>query len=146
MSGRERRGSGGWESVLETEQHLVAPGSEWRSELYRVAVAQFERAGANGPTTPEADRVLADRGIPVVPDVLANGGGVTVSYYEWAQGIQREAWSEENLLERLHVQMDGAAARVLAAAGEWSVDWRTAAQAVGIEPVAEASMLRAVYP
>lgn len=102
--------------------------------------------GANGPTTPEADRLLADRGIPVVPDVLANGGGVTVSYYEWAQGIQREAWSEETLLERLRTQMADAVARVLAAAERWEVDWRTAAQAVAIEPVAEASRLRAVYP
>jgi glutamate dehydrogenase (NAD(P)+) len=102
--------------------------------------------GANGPTTPEADRILADRGIPVVPDLLANGGGVAVSYYEWAQDIQREAWTAERVLERLRDQMNDAVARVLAAADRWSVDWRTAAQAVGIEPVAQASEMRAVYP
>ncbi len=102
--------------------------------------------GANGPTTPEADRILAERGIPVVPDLLANGGGVAVSYYEWAQDIQREAWTNEHVLERLRSQMNDAVARVLAAADRWSVDWRTAAQAVGIEPVAEASEMRAVYP
>jgi glutamate dehydrogenase/leucine dehydrogenase len=102
--------------------------------------------GANGPTTPEADRILADRGIPVVPDLLANGGGVAVSYYEWAQDIQREAWTAEHVLERLRDQMNDAVRRVLEASERWSVDWRTAAQAVGIEPVAQASEMRAVYP
>ncbi len=101
---------------------------------------------ANGPTTPEADRILADRQIPVVPDLLANGGGVAVSYYEWAQDIQREAWTAEHVLERLRRQMNDAVARVLAAAERWGVDWRTAAQGVGIEPVAQASEMRAVYP
>ena len=101
---------------------------------------------ANGPTTPEADRILAERQIPVVPDLLANGGGVAVSYYEWAQDIQREAWTPEHVLERLRGQMNDAVARVLAASERWGVDWRTAAQAVGIEPVAEASEMRAVYP
>jgi glutamate dehydrogenase (NAD(P)+) len=102
--------------------------------------------GANGPTTPEADRILAERGIPVVPDLLANAGGVAVSYYEWATDIQRETWSDQHVLERLRTQMEGGVAKVLAAADRWSVDWRTAAQAVGIEPVAEASEMRAVYP
>jgi glutamate dehydrogenase (NAD(P)+) len=102
--------------------------------------------GANGPTTPEADRILAERKIPVVPDLLANAGGVAVSYYEWATDIQRESWSDQEVLERLRKQMEGGVAKVLAAADRWSVDWRTAAQAVGIEPVAEASEMRAVYP
>jgi glutamate dehydrogenase (NAD(P)+) len=101
---------------------------------------------ANGPTTPEADRILGERQIPVVPDLLANGGGVAVSYYEWAQDIQREAWTAEHVLERLRRQINDSVARVLAAAERWGVDWRTAAQGVGIEPVAEASEMRAVYP
>lgn len=101
---------------------------------------------ANGPTTPEADRVLAERGIPVVPDVLANGGGVTVSYYEWAQDVQREAWSADEVTTRLRLQMQEALGRVVEASERYETDWRTAAMAVGVERVAEASRLRAVYP
>jgi glutamate dehydrogenase (NAD(P)+) len=99
---------------------------------------------ANGPTTPEADRILAERGIPVLPDVLANAGGVTVSYYEWVQDIQREAWSAEDVISRLESQIRDAARRVLET--DRFGDWRTAALALGIERVAEASRLRAIYP
>jgi glutamate dehydrogenase (NAD(P)+) len=101
---------------------------------------------ANGPTTPEADRLLANRGIPVFPDVLANAGGVAVSYYEWAQDIQREAWSADEVTTRLRLQMQEALSRVLAASEDYGTDWRTAALAVGLARVAEASRLRAVYP
>jgi len=99
--------------------------------------------GANGPTTPEADEILAQRGIPVVPDILANSGGVTVSYYEWAQGVQRESWSAEDVTARLEKAMNVATGRVLAADGG---DWRTAALSIAIERVAQASALRAIYP
>ena len=100
---------------------------------------------ANGPTTPEADAVLADRGIPVVPDVVANGGGVTVSYYEWAQDVQRETWSTDDIIARLEAQMRGAVRRVLESEHQGS-SWRVTAQAVALERVAEASRLRAIYP
>ena len=99
--------------------------------------------GANGPTTPEADEILGRRGIPVVPDILANGGGVTVSYYEWAQGVQREAWSASDVAKRLKNAMQNATERVLAANGS---DWRTAALSIAVERVAQASELRAIYP
>jgi glutamate dehydrogenase (NAD(P)+) len=101
---------------------------------------------ANGPTTPEADRALAKRGIPVLPDVLANAGGVAVSYYEWAQAVQREAWSTDEVATRLRLQMHEALGRVVEASERYETDWRTAALAVGVERVAEASRLRAVYP
>ena len=100
---------------------------------------------ANGPTTPEADAMLADRGIPVIPDVLANGGGVTVSYYEWAQDVQRETWSGDEVVARLEAQMRGAVRRVLESEHQGS-SWRVTAQAVALERVAEASRLRAIYP
>lgn len=101
---------------------------------------------ANGPTTPEADAILAQRGIPVLPDVLANGGGVTVSYYEWVQDVQREKWSVDAISERLEQTMRAGMDRVLEAADLYSTDWRAAAQALAIERVAEAARLRAIYP
>jgi glutamate dehydrogenase (NAD(P)+) len=100
---------------------------------------------ANGPTTPEAEEILAERGIRVVPDILANGGGVTVSYYEWAQAVQRTSWEVEEVLARLERQMRLATERVLHATA-FAPDWRTIAQALAIERVSEASRLRAIYP
>jgi glutamate dehydrogenase (NAD(P)+) len=101
---------------------------------------------ANGPTTPEADRILRDRGILVVPDVLANAGGVTVSYFEWVQDQQRIPWHADEVADRLGERMRDALGRVIAAADRLGTDWRTAAQSVAIERVAEAARLRAVYP
>jgi glutamate dehydrogenase (NAD(P)+) len=100
---------------------------------------------ANGPTTPEADAMLADRGIPVVPDILANGGGVTVSYYEWAQDVQRETWSADEVVGRLQRQMREAVDRVLNSEIQGE-SWRVTAQAESLARVAEASRLRAIYP
>jgi glutamate dehydrogenase (NAD(P)+) len=102
--------------------------------------------GANGPTTLEADLVLNDRGVMVVPDVLANAGGVTVSYFEWVQDLQNYFWSETEIVGRLREIMSRAFDEVLAIAGDEKTDLRTAALIKGIRRVAEAKLARGVFP
>ncbi|MFP5375499.1 MAG: Glu/Leu/Phe/Val family dehydrogenase [Acidimicrobiia bacterium] len=101
---------------------------------------------ANGPTTPEADEVLDRRGIVVVPDIVANAGGVTASYFEWAQDRQAFAWDEETVATRLRSFMDAAFTSVWARADNLGVSLRRAAFAVAVERVAEAIAARGLFP
>lgn len=102
--------------------------------------------GANGPTNLEADAILADRGVLVVPDILANAGGVTCSYFEWLQGSQQFFWSEQEVNTRLTDLMTRAYQEVQTIADNESVNLRTAALMKGIQRVAAAKRFRGVFP
>ena len=101
---------------------------------------------ANGPTTPAADRILQAKEVFLIPDVLCNAGGVTVSYLEWVQSIQHLFWEESDVFERLQTIMEHSFKSVLDLAVDKKVPMRTAANMVGIERVARATRLRGLYP
>jgi glutamate dehydrogenase (NAD(P)+) len=102
--------------------------------------------GANGPTTPEADDILFDRGIFTVPDFLANAGGLTVSYFEWVQNVQEFFWSASKVSDQLGEIIRRAFREVIEVAEKKKVHMRTAAYVIGMERVAKAMELRGTYP
>jgi glutamate dehydrogenase (NAD(P)+) len=102
--------------------------------------------GANGPTTPEADDILAENGVYVVPDVLANAGGVTVSYFEWVQDFSSFFWSEDEINQRLERIMREAYASIALVAKEHKVTLRTAAFIVACTRILQARQVRGLYP
>ena len=108
--------------------------------------AGFVVEGANGPTTPDADAVLEGNNVLVVPDILANSGGVAVSYFEWVQDLQAYFWSEDEVNDRLRRLMESAYDQVSTMARDRGVSLRTAAQMIGVGRVAEAHRIRGLYP
>lgn len=137
------------QELLETQCDVLVP-----SALEKVITAdnapkvkaKIIAEGANGPTTPEADEILHDRGIFVVPDVLANAGGVTVSYFEWVQGLQFFFWSEREINNQLREIMVRSFEDVLRIHEEKKVDMRVASYILAIDRVAKATMIRGIYP
>jgi len=108
--------------------------------------ARLIAEGANGPTSLEADRILAERGIPILPDILTNAGGVTVSYFEWVQDLGRLFWDRDEIREKLEEKLNDAFDRVWDISEERGVTLRTAALVAGIREVAAALEARGLYP
>ena len=135
------------DELLTEDVDVLVPAA--LGEVLTEEVAKELRAGmvveaANGPTVPEADALLADRGIPVLPDILANAGGVTVSYFEWAQNIQSMRWTEDDVNRRLAQVMLDSYRTVRGLVEQRKLTWRTAAYVVGLGRVAKATVLRGV--
>ena len=137
------------DELLELDVDVLVPAAignvvtrENASDIQAALVVE----GANGPTTSRADEILADRGIPVIPDVLANAGGVTVSYFEWLQDINRRSWSLERVNEELESEMDGAWETVREAYETHEGTWRDAAYVVALSRIADAHEARGLWP
>jgi glutamate dehydrogenase (NAD(P)+) len=135
--------------LLELECDILVPAA-LENQITRANAskvrAKVVAEAANGPTTPEADEILFDRGVFVIPDILCNAGGVTVSYFEWVQDMQSFFWTESRINESLKEIMDRAFEAVHEMSERHEVDMRTAAYMVAVARVAEATTLRGLYP
>ena len=137
------------ETLLELDCDILIPAALEEVITRRNAAnikATLIAEAANGPTTPEADRILFDRGIKVLPDIFANAGGVTVSYFEWVQALQAFPWTEAEVNERLQRIMQKAFKAVWETSDRYGVHMRTAALSLAIQRVADFTSIRGIYP
>jgi glutamate dehydrogenase (NAD(P)+) len=137
------------QELLELDCDILVPAAlehQITSSNAHQIKAKVIAEGANGPTTPEADRVLEDKGVFVIPDILANAGGVVVSYFEWVQGLQAYFWSYEEVDQKLERLMRKAFLEVYELAQKKKLSMRLAAHMIAVSRVAEATKLRGIYP
>ncbi len=137
------------EELLELDVDVLVPAALENQITERNADrvrAKIVAEAANGPTTPEADRILFEKGVFLIPDILANAGGVVVSYFEWVQDLQSFFWSEDEVNNRMHQIMSRSFDEVYAMAMERNIDMRTAALAIAVKRVADATRTRGIYP
>ena len=137
------------EQLLLTPCDILVPAALER-QITEANAAQIQcrilAEGANGPTTPEADAILAQRDIFVIPDILCNSGGVIVSYFEWVQDLQSFFWSEGEVIDKLFRLLEQAFMQTLTLSRNKHITLRFAALSLGIKRVHDAKMLRGLYP
>ena len=137
------------EELLETSCDILVPAALEQQITGNNASrinAKIIVEGANGPTTPEADKILTDKGTVIIPDILANAGGVVVSYFEWVQNLQRFFWEKDVVDNSLDSILTRSFNEVFSTSQQYKVDMRTAAMVNAIDRVATATNIRGIYP
>ncbi len=137
------------EELLELDCDILIPAAiaqQLTAQNADKVKAKLIVEGANGPTTNEADNIFSDRGVLVVPDILANAGGVIVSYFEWVQDLQNFFWNESRVNEELESIMKRAYDGVRQSRDTYKTDMRTAAMIIGVKRVADATLTRGIFP
>jgi glutamate dehydrogenase/leucine dehydrogenase len=137
------------EELLQTKCDILIPAA-LQNQITKVNMdkikAKIVAEGANGPTTPEADRALHEKGVFLIPDILANSGGVTVSYFEWVQNLTREHWTLKEVNQKLENKITKAFSEVYKLSRKEESDMRTAALMLGVGRVAHAIGTRGLWP
>lgn len=135
--------------LLELECDILVPAA-YENQITKENAdnikAKIIGEAANGPTTPEADEILFNKGVRVIPDILANAGGVTVSYFEWVQNLSREYWSHKTVIDKLEEKMMNAFNAVYQTAEEYKTDLRKGSMVLAINRVVEAIKARGIWP